>query len=88
MRRGIQHEGAALRQVQDSSSGRPARYVVIRRGVEIGFIEKFANDRETIHPWKAFHGIGHAARFLGVSYAKDGKQRAINAVVSNTELKD
>jgi hypothetical protein len=55
-------------------------------GVYIGFIRKFRNTRSMSCPWQAFERPVNQttpARVLGAFYEKDGKQRAIAAVVAN-----
>ena len=39
---------------------------------QAGFVEKLAGHRTETHPWKAFRGIGHKARFVSVFYEEDG----------------
>lgn len=74
------------------------RILVKRDGHAIGFVEKIkSNGDGTIHPWKAFFGIGQFAKIGGFFYtAADraqlngvckvmigGKKAAINAVINN-----
>jgi hypothetical protein len=55
-------------------------------GVYVGFVRKFRNTRSMTCPWQAFERPVNRttpARVLGSFYEKDGKQRAIAAVVAN-----
>jgi hypothetical protein len=55
-------------------------------GVNVGYIRKFCNTRSMTCPWQAFGWPANQttpARVLGEFYEKDGKQRAIDAVVAN-----
>ena len=75
-------ERVVLEQVKKASSGSPAMFVVKLDGAEIGLLEKYRDTRTDKHPWKAFAGIGHAARFLGAWYeGAAGRIRARNAVL-------
>ncbi len=44
-------------------------------------IHQFFDSRTDSHPWKAFRGIGLAARFLGTFYGREGGKRAAIAAV-------
>ncbi len=72
------------------------RWVVLVDGVEAGLIEKFKAEKKTLHPYKAYRGIGEActlvdfiydekeATKLGMALAdtdtKGGFDAAVNAV--------
>lgn len=49
-------------------------------GTILGFLEKFKNDPETEHPWKAFLGHGVRAEYLGAFY--EGQDAAVQAILT------
>ena len=75
-------ERVVLEQVGKATSGRAAVFVVKLDGREIGLLEKYRDTRSDKQPWKAFAGIGVAARYLGAWYGgAAGRIMARNAVL-------
>lgn len=68
-----------------SSGSHLSRYLITNQhGLELGFVEKFRDDRWTINPWKAFRGIGACCQLVGFFYAADGGYNAaVNAVINS-----
>lgn len=71
----------AVEMERKAKEGSPALYLVRRGEVLIGLLEKYPNTRTDTHPWKAYSGWGHRAKFLGAFYANEGgKAAAIRAI--------
>lgn len=76
------YSSPTLRQVREATTKREGLWVVLIDGREVGFLTRFANSRTDVHPWKAFHGVGESARFLGSFYpCEGGKLSALRAVL-------
>jgi hypothetical protein len=74
-------ERTVIKQTRKARTGVPAQYLIVTDGEDLGLLEKFRNTRADIHPWKAFHGIGGACRYLGAFYGIAGRIQARNAVL-------
>lgn len=68
--------------------GSPERWTVhTAKGVYLGLVEKYPNNRTDKHPYKAFapkpHGTMALCRMLGAFYGKDGWGDALRALIDN-----
>lgn len=61
-----------------TGEGRPERWVVAVDGRTVGTVEKFQDTKTERHPFKAYRGIGFAARYQGATY--DGLAAAVAMV--------
>ena len=52
-------------------------------GREIGIVTKYKNTKYEKHPYKAYRGIGYAAKYLGhlPFYGSVGRRKAINTIL-------
>lgn len=55
----------------------PNLHVLVRNGVEVGYIWRANSTCTCTDAWKAFKGIGQASKFLGTDFSKS---RAMNLV--------
>lgn len=80
------YKGYSVEKYKAGGKGAPAVYLVKNAsGFVVGLLEKYPNSRTDTHPWKAFTGRDNQ-KFLGVSYAKNGKEVAVEAIITGKEI--
>lgn len=67
-------------QVIKSVNGCAALWLVKEDGKVIGMLEKYPNNRQETHPFKAFSGVGFKSRFIEAFYGPTGREDAIKAI--------
>ncbi len=65
-----QSPAAGWRKLSRGESSVPNHYVLRRNGRDVGQIDRPPNSNTDRNAWRAYAGIGYAARFIGHAWSK------------------